>query len=322
MDESIKTKVFSDVGAEVKKRVDEVINPKKTNDHVVGELNFLRRSEVQSVKEERDVLATYGPIKIDCDCKNGKRIDYRLCEEQPNRDTECLNGPRRLVGNDEEPGYTPGMDCKCAAYTDFVAVNGGECVDGEITYSRECVKDTVVFVDEDKNVCPEKATKKSPCGNFTWGKWDAWLFCSENCGVGVTTRTRTCTALGDDPCPAEGSPLVFESKPCQLQKCLTCENYENYCDNQINTECKDETLDNGETTAKCQCKSPFGLDAFKQCTECNVLAPLRWQCDQMAVTVEPVDDKAAGARTQILGHCLELSWLSNISSIKKCLMTS
>ena len=77
--------------------------------------------------------------------------------------------------------------------------------------------------------------------------------CSENCGVGVTSRTRTCTERGNTTCPADGScdqpaTCLYEEKECQIQKCLTCANYENYCDNQVNTVCIDKILDNGETT--------------------------------------------------------------------------
>ena len=91
------------------------------------------------------------------------------------------------------------------------------------------------------------------CGAYKWSDWGPWLYCSENCGEGVTTRSRTCTALGEAACPAAGSCIneancLFESKPCQIQKCLTCANYENYCDSQVNTECKDITLDNGESS--------------------------------------------------------------------------
>ena len=96
---------------------------------------------------------------------------------------------------------------------------------------------------------------------------------------------------------------LYETKPCQIQKCLTCANFPNYCDENINTECKDAVLDNGEVMvrlkyhfaglekksisssnfkAQCLCKSPFELDESGKCTKCNTLAPLRWQCDTVS----------------------------------------
>ena len=87
---------------------------------------------------------------------------------------------------------------------------------------------------------------------FAFGTWSEWLYCSENCGVGKTSRNRQCTANGEIQCSADGSCIVdscvYESKECQIQKCLTCANFQNFCNNQINTECKDLTLDTGEVT--------------------------------------------------------------------------
>ena len=78
------------------------------------------------------------------------------------------------------------------------------------------------------------------------------MYCSENCGIGETSRTRQCTANGEDSCPTDWScsddSCIYESKECLIQKCLTCENFANYCDDQVNTECKDVTLANGEIT--------------------------------------------------------------------------
>lgn len=162
----------------------------------------------------------------------------------------CLEGQTRPAADDTSTGYQNGIACKCAAYTDYET--NGECVNGQQQYTRTCDKDTVVFVDQTKNECSGSNSMMADCGEFVFGDWEEWLYCSENCGVGVTTRTRTCTPVGNSTCPTDG-PLVIESKPCQIQKCLTCENYENYCDSLVNTECKDITLENGETTVCSKC---------------------------------------------------------------------
>ena len=159
--------------------------------------------------------------------------------------TTCLEGQTRLAEDDTSTGYQNGIDCKCAAYTDYEAT--GQCVNGQQEYTRTCDKDTVAFADQTKNECSGPTSMMADCGEFVFGDWEEWLYCSENCGIGVTTRTRTCSPVGNSTCPTDG-PLVIESKPCQIQKCLTCENYENYCDSQVNTQCKDITLENGETT--------------------------------------------------------------------------
>ena len=142
---------------------------------------------------------------------------------------------------------------------------------------------------------------------ISFGPWSEWLYCSENCGVGETTRSRTCSKNASELCPAAGSCVnvetcLFETKPCQIQKCLTCANFANYCDKNINTECIDAVLDNGEVMvslkyhfagfekrnrlsnfkAQCHCKSPFELDESGDCTKCNTLASLRWQCDTVS----------------------------------------
>ena len=87
---------------------------------------------------------------------------------------------------------------------------------------------------------------------FAFGPWSDWLDCSENCGIGETSRTRQCFANGEDLCPADGTcsddACIHESKQCQIQKCVTCANFPNYCDGKVNTECKDVTLVNGEVT--------------------------------------------------------------------------
>jgi len=165
--------------------------------------------------------------------------------------TTCLEGDKRLAADDPATGYQNGLDCKCAEWT--AGVPQGECVDNKQEYIKTCDKDTVEFADPAKNECDGPAVEVGECGEFAFSEWGEWLYCSENCGEGVTTRTRTCTALGDVACPAAGScdqpaTCLYEEEPCQIQKCLTCANYENYCDNQVNTDCKDVTLENGETT--------------------------------------------------------------------------
>ena len=82
----IKKNAFQEVRTAVGDKVNEVVTPKTTDEHVVGSLNFLRRAEVSQVQEEDDLLASYGPVKFDCNCETGKRIDFQECEPTEDRD--------------------------------------------------------------------------------------------------------------------------------------------------------------------------------------------------------------------------------------------
>ena len=167
--------------------------------------------------------------------------------------TTCLEGAQKLADDDASIGYQNGLPCKCASWTP--AVPTGPCVNNEQLYTKTCDKEPeVIFVDPAKNECLGEATEIGECGEFEFGEW-VWLYCSENCGLGEEIGTRTCKQLGEIPCPEPGScneeaTCVYQTRPCQIQKCLTCENYANYCDNRINTQCVDITLENGETTVR------------------------------------------------------------------------
>ena len=91
LDESIAEDVFGEFRQAVNESVNAIINPKTTDKHEVGALNFLRKARVSDVQEEDDVLASYGPIQLDCDCDAGTRNDFRACEEKENRDVSFGN---------------------------------------------------------------------------------------------------------------------------------------------------------------------------------------------------------------------------------------
>ena len=86
LDESIKADVFAEVSDAVDKRVNDIIEPKSESEHEVGALNFLRPAQVSNIQEERQLLASYGPVKFDCNCETGKRIDFQACEPIEGRD--------------------------------------------------------------------------------------------------------------------------------------------------------------------------------------------------------------------------------------------
>ena len=86
LDESIKDDVFDEVSIAVGERVNAIIEPKSENEHEVGALNFLRAAQVSNIQEERQILASYGPVKFDCNCETGKRIDFQECEPTEDRD--------------------------------------------------------------------------------------------------------------------------------------------------------------------------------------------------------------------------------------------
>ena len=116
-------------------------------------------------------------------------------------------------------------------------------MNGEQEYTRTCDKDFVTFADPTKNECDGPSTIMAECDTFIFGPWE-WLYCSKNCGEGVQVGTRTCTALTEVQCP-ERSELVYQERPCQIQKCPTCENYGYLCDDFANTECIDVVQPNG-----------------------------------------------------------------------------
>ena len=91
MDTDIKENVFQEVRTAVDDKVNEVITPKTTDEHVVGSLNFLRRATVTRVQEERLILASYGPVQFDCNCDTGRRIDFQECESIEGRDVSSFS---------------------------------------------------------------------------------------------------------------------------------------------------------------------------------------------------------------------------------------
>lgn len=88
--------VFAQVRNAVDTKVNEVVNPQGKGDHVVGELNFLRRAEVDTVKQEKELLAGYGDPIFDCDCENNKRIDYQECKPVEGRDVSLTQIIKKL----------------------------------------------------------------------------------------------------------------------------------------------------------------------------------------------------------------------------------
>ena len=86
LDVSIKDDVFAEVSDAVDQRVNDIIQPKSESEHEVGALNFLRAAQVSNIQEERQLLASYGPVKFDCNCETGKRIDFQACEPIEGRD--------------------------------------------------------------------------------------------------------------------------------------------------------------------------------------------------------------------------------------------
>ena len=90
LDDAIKQDVYNEVSTAVDTRVNAIIDPKTTSEHEIGALNFLREARVNEVQEENDVLASYGPIQLDCDCDAGTRNDFRACVPIDNKDVSFI----------------------------------------------------------------------------------------------------------------------------------------------------------------------------------------------------------------------------------------
>lgn len=104
LDSDIKGTVFAEVEAAVDERVNAIIDPKTTNEHEVGALNFLRKAEVSNVVEERQLLADYGEVQFDCNCATSKRIDFQACEPVEGRDVSS-NFPKTNYDLNSEIWY-------------------------------------------------------------------------------------------------------------------------------------------------------------------------------------------------------------------------
>ena len=109
-------------------------------------------------------------------------------------------------------------DIECAApwWTSWEPVS--VCLNGKQSFARKCEDYTandyeVIFATR----CAGNSTKDVDC-DWIWSSWSEWLMCSTNCGLGDTTRTRTCNSTKKSDCESF-TELRMETTECEIRAC-------------------------------------------------------------------------------------------------------
>ena len=145
------------------------------------------KAQVQDITEP----ALYGPIQFDCDCQQGKRIDFRECQT-----SGCPSDEKtKLADDDTSSDYQNGLPCTCAYWTPWFT--SGQCVDKIKFYRRTCVKDDVEFFDSSKNNCFGESELVEKCDDSNF--WN------------VTTTTPTTTTISTTTKPLRTKPTTSTS---------------------------------------------------------------------------------------------------------------
>ena len=109
-------------------------------------------------------------------------------------------------------------DIQCVApwWTSWEPVS--VCLNGKQAFARECEDFTssdyeVIFATR----CAGNSTKDVDC-DWIWSSWSEWVMCSTNCGLGDTTRTRTCNSTKKSDCESF-TGLRIETTEFEIRAC-------------------------------------------------------------------------------------------------------
>ena len=119
---------------------------------------------------------------------------------------QCAFGPTRVAVTD--------IGCFSPWWTSWEPVT--VCLNGKQAFSRVCEdysSQGVIFATR----CPGNSTKNVDC-NWIWSNWSEWLMCSTNCGLGDTTRTRSCNSTDKSYCESF-TELRTQTTECEIRKC-------------------------------------------------------------------------------------------------------
>ncbi|KAL4237893.1 hypothetical protein ACF0H5_002603 [Mactra antiquata] len=142
-------------------------------------------------------------------------------------DGKCVHASKRCDGIMDCVDNSDEASCVNGGYTDWSAWGtcSQACGMGTQTRTRTCTNPAPQFGGLDCMGPPmeQQVCQIVPCpinGGYT--DWSAWGTCSQACGMGTQTRTRTCT----NPAPqfggldCMGPPM--EQQMCQIAPCLYC----------------------------------------------------------------------------------------------------
>jgi hypothetical protein len=186
--EEAKNKIDSDISTQVGEQILETVERqlvKDVEDHVPGELNFIRipKQIVTSINFEKKVLAEYSDHFImDCNCEKEITQDYHECIAT-DRDAACLDGPKKYL---EMQG-----PCSCAKWTSWS--ENGNCSCDELFQNcqqdriRECQPAGHWNEENGKKwsinattTCEGNNTIAIPCSGI-YGLWGKWSPCDKTC---------------------------------------------------------------------------------------------------------------------------------------------
>ena len=142
----------------------------------------------------------------------------------------CTNPAPKFGGDDCIGDFEQFRDCEPGK---FCPIDGNwspwskyslcsvSCGEGVHVRTRECTSPAPQY---GGRYCEGPDTEKSPCFtnimcpiNGNWGFWGQYGKCSVTCGIGIQTRTRTCS----NPAPQYGGELCFgnnaEDRPCDTK---------------------------------------------------------------------------------------------------------
>ncbi|XP_066923379.1 SCO-spondin-like isoform X8 [Clytia hemisphaerica] len=221
------------------------------------------------------------------------------------RERECNNpspahGGKGCVGEAKETRKCEDMPCPVdGGYSSWSSYSecSEACGDGLMTRKRTCTNPSPAHGGKQ---CQGASTEEKQCkvkecpvdGGFS--SWSSYSKCSEPCGEGEKTRSRTCT----NPSPAHGGKDCSGSKvqvsPCKVKECPVDGGYSSWSSY---SECS-KACGDGLMTRKRTCTKPSPAHGGKQCQGASI------EEERCKVKECPVD--GGFSSWSLYGECSEL----------------